>query len=42
MTKVQPTNPPYFANLADGQKKAAPCRQFSTAIFILIANQLGT
>ena len=24
MTNVQPTNPPYFANLADGQKKMAP------------------
>ena len=24
MTKVQPTNPPYAANLADGQKKMAP------------------
>ena len=24
MTKVQPTKPPYFANLADGQKNIAP------------------
>jgi hypothetical protein len=24
MTKVQPTKPPYFLNLADGQKKMAP------------------
>lgn len=26
ITKVHPTNPPYFANFADGQKKIAPSR----------------
>ena len=24
MTNVQPTKPPYFSNLAEGQKKIAP------------------
>ena len=24
MTNVEPTNPPYFSNLADGQKNIAP------------------
>ena len=25
MTNVDPTKPPYFSNLAEGQKKTAPC-----------------
>ena len=29
MTNVLPTNPPYFANLAEGQKNIAPVREVS-------------